>query len=143
MMNNSLYENLLLTGIVARLAVYPQPILRSFLLNTHMVFHPNVKSLYQVFVLCWIDVRLNMLNFDKTKIQSPRMLTFCLLIFCFTTLQLGKISETSKKLRIASAIFRFDVIGCLKSNSPWTPNVLDLTCIQFRATENVTALYLG
>ena len=50
MINNSLYENLHLTGIVARLAVYPQPILRSFLLNTHMVFHPSVKSLYQVSV---------------------------------------------------------------------------------------------
>jgi len=51
MINNSLYENLLLTGIVTRLACYPQPLLRSFLLNTQMVFHPSVRSLYQVFVL--------------------------------------------------------------------------------------------
>ena len=48
MISNSLYENLLLTGIVARMAAYPQPLLRSFLLNTNMVFHPSVKSLYQV-----------------------------------------------------------------------------------------------
>nr|CAB3244292.1 protein FAM160A1-like [Phallusia mammillata] len=48
MINNSLYENLLLTGIVTRLACYPQPLLRSFLLNTQMVFHPSVRSLYQV-----------------------------------------------------------------------------------------------
>ncbi|XP_076811105.1 FHF complex subunit HOOK-interacting protein 1B-like isoform X2 [Clavelina lepadiformis] len=48
MITNSLYENLLLTGIVTRLAAYPQPLLRSFLLNTHMVFHPSVRSLYQV-----------------------------------------------------------------------------------------------
>uniref|UniRef100_H2ZI70 FHF complex subunit HOOK-interacting protein C-terminal domain-containing protein n=1 Tax=Ciona savignyi TaxID=51511 RepID=H2ZI70_CIOSA len=48
MISNSLYENLLLTGIISRLASYPQPLLRSFLLNTQMVFHPSVRSLYQV-----------------------------------------------------------------------------------------------
>lgn len=48
MVGNSLYENLLLTGIVSRLACYVQPLLRSFLLNTQMVFHPSVRSLYQV-----------------------------------------------------------------------------------------------
>lgn len=48
MPNNSLYENLLLTGIISRLSCYPQPLLRSFLLNTHVVFHPSVRSLYQV-----------------------------------------------------------------------------------------------
>lgn len=48
MPNNSLFENLLLTGIISRLSCYPQPLLRSFLLNTHVVFHPTVRSLYQV-----------------------------------------------------------------------------------------------
>uniref|UniRef100_H3A7R9 FHF complex subunit HOOK-interacting protein 1B n=1 Tax=Latimeria chalumnae TaxID=7897 RepID=H3A7R9_LATCH len=48
MLQNSLYVNLLLTGIVAQLACYPQPLLRSFLLNTNMVFQPSVKSLIQV-----------------------------------------------------------------------------------------------
>lgn len=48
MMSNSLYVNFLLTGMVAQLACYPQPLLRSFLLNTNMVFQPSVKSLVQV-----------------------------------------------------------------------------------------------
>ncbi|XP_029457776.1 FTS and Hook-interacting protein [Rhinatrema bivittatum] len=48
MIQNSLYVNVLLTGIIAHLACYPQPLLRSFLLNTNMVFQPSVKSLIQV-----------------------------------------------------------------------------------------------
>eukprot|EP00062_Callorhinchus_milii_P018247 gi/632971512/ref/XP_007902208.1/ PREDICTED: protein FAM160A1 [Callorhinchus milii] len=48
MPENELHVNLLLTGIVAQLACYPQPLLRSFLLNTNMVFQPSVRSLYQV-----------------------------------------------------------------------------------------------
>ncbi|XP_046902424.1 FHF complex subunit HOOK interacting protein 1B isoform X2 [Hypomesus transpacificus] len=48
MLQNSLYVNILLTGILSQLACYPQPLLRSFLLNTNMVFQPSVKSLIQV-----------------------------------------------------------------------------------------------
>ncbi|KAM9857182.1 FHF complex subunit HOOK-interacting protein 1A [Aulostomus maculatus] len=48
MLSNSLHVNLLLTGILAQLAAYPQPLLRSFLLNTNLVFQPTVRSLYQV-----------------------------------------------------------------------------------------------
>lgn len=48
MLQNSLYVNILLTGILCQLACYPQPLLRSFLLNTNMVFQPSVKSLIQV-----------------------------------------------------------------------------------------------
>ncbi|XP_077435492.1 FHF complex subunit HOOK-interacting protein 1B isoform X2 [Vanacampus margaritifer] len=48
MPHNSLYVNILLTGTLAQLACYPQPLLRSFLLNTNMVFQPSVKSLIQV-----------------------------------------------------------------------------------------------
>uniref|UniRef100_A0A8C4QAK4 FHF complex subunit HOOK-interacting protein C-terminal domain-containing protein n=1 Tax=Eptatretus burgeri TaxID=7764 RepID=A0A8C4QAK4_EPTBU len=48
MLQNSLYVNLLLTGIIVQLASFPQPLLRSFLLNTTMVFQPSVKSLVQV-----------------------------------------------------------------------------------------------
>lgn len=48
MLENSLHVNLLLTGILAQLAAYPQPLLRSFLLNTNLVFQPSVRSLYQV-----------------------------------------------------------------------------------------------
>ncbi|XP_077197157.1 FHF complex subunit HOOK-interacting protein 1B [Paroedura picta] len=48
MLQNSLYVNFLLTGVLAQLACHPQPLLRSFLLNTNMVFQPSVKSLLQV-----------------------------------------------------------------------------------------------
>ncbi|KAI2660733.1 FHF complex subunit HOOK interacting protein 1B [Labeo rohita] len=48
MMQNSLYVNILLTGVVFQLACYPQPLLRSFLLNANMVFQPSVKSLIQM-----------------------------------------------------------------------------------------------
>lgn len=48
MLENSLHVNLLLTGIITQLAAYPQPLMRSFLLNTNMVFQPSVRSLYQV-----------------------------------------------------------------------------------------------
>ncbi|NWJ09041.1 F16A1 protein, partial [Crypturellus undulatus] len=48
MLENSLHVNLLLIGIITQLASYPQPLLRSFLLNTNMVFQPTVRSLYQV-----------------------------------------------------------------------------------------------
>ncbi|XP_042316181.1 FHF complex subunit HOOK interacting protein 1B [Sceloporus undulatus] len=48
MLQNSLYVNFLLTGLISQLACYPQPLLRSFLLNTNMVFQPSVKSLIQV-----------------------------------------------------------------------------------------------
>ncbi|PSN55373.1 hypothetical protein C0J52_01825 [Blattella germanica] len=37
MMSNSLYVNLHLTGLISRLAVYPQPLLHSFLLNHSLV----------------------------------------------------------------------------------------------------------
>ncbi|KAM4709633.1 FHF complex subunit HOOK-interacting protein 1A [Discoglossus pictus] len=48
MLENSLHVNLLLIGIITQLATYPQPLIRSFLLNTNMVFQPSVRSLYQV-----------------------------------------------------------------------------------------------
>lgn len=51
MLENSLHVNLLLIGIITQLASYPQPLLRSFLLNTNMVFQPSVRSLYQVRLL--------------------------------------------------------------------------------------------
>ena len=48
MPQNSFYVNLILTGVVSRLALYPQPLLRSFLLNYNMVLKPGVRSLFQV-----------------------------------------------------------------------------------------------
>ncbi|XP_041359783.1 FTS and Hook-interacting protein-like isoform X2 [Gigantopelta aegis] len=61
MIHNSLYMNLLLTGIIARLASYPQPLLRSFLLNHNLVFQPTVKSLVQVLS----SVRQKLDNYSK------------------------------------------------------------------------------
>lgn len=50
MPQNSFYVNLILTGVVSRLALYPQPLLRSFLLNYNMVLKPGVRSLFQVWI---------------------------------------------------------------------------------------------
>ncbi len=51
MLQNSLHVNLLLTGIIARLAQYSQPLLRSLLLNHSLVLETNVKSLFQVKII--------------------------------------------------------------------------------------------
>ena len=48
MMENSVYVNFLLTSLISRLACYPQPLLRSFLLNANLVIRPGVRSLAQV-----------------------------------------------------------------------------------------------
>ncbi|XP_071452422.1 FHIP family protein GJ17503-like isoform X2 [Hetaerina americana] len=48
MMFNNLYINLHLTGLISRLATYPQPLLHSFLLNHTLIFQPSIRSLFQV-----------------------------------------------------------------------------------------------
>ena len=48
MLSNGLYVNLHLTGLISRLALHPQPLLRSFLLNHSLVFQPSIRSLFQV-----------------------------------------------------------------------------------------------
>ncbi|XP_017786072.1 PREDICTED: UPF0518 protein AGAP011705 [Nicrophorus vespilloides] len=48
MLTNSLYINLHLTGLISRLAVYPQPLLRTYLLDHSLVLQPNVPSLFQI-----------------------------------------------------------------------------------------------
>ncbi|XP_075948383.1 FHF complex subunit HOOK-interacting protein 1A-like [Anarhichas minor] len=50
LLENSIAVNLLVTGILAQLASYPQPLLRSFLLRTDAHDHPNVRTLHQVLV---------------------------------------------------------------------------------------------
>ncbi|XP_066574560.1 FHF complex subunit HOOK-interacting protein 1A [Amia ocellicauda] len=71
MLENSLHVNLLLTGIVAQLAAYPQPLLRSFLLNTNMVFQPSVRSLYQVLASVKNQIEQN----ASTKKDFPELVT--------------------------------------------------------------------
>ncbi|XP_040886737.1 protein FAM160A1-like [Toxotes jaculatrix] len=51
LLENSIAVNLLVTGILAQLASYPQPLLRYFLLSTDTTQHqPNLRTLYQVLV---------------------------------------------------------------------------------------------
>ncbi|XP_072466253.1 FHF complex subunit HOOK-interacting protein 1B isoform X3 [Notamacropus eugenii] len=71
MLQNSLYVNFLLTGLVAQLACYPQPLLRSFLLNTNMVFQPSVKSLLQVLG----SVKNKIENFAASQEDFPALLS--------------------------------------------------------------------
>lgn len=47
-LSNSFYVNLHVTGLISRLAVYPQPLLRTYLLDDSLVLQPNVPSLFQV-----------------------------------------------------------------------------------------------
>ncbi|XP_003743024.1 UPF0518 protein GF15501 [Galendromus occidentalis] len=54
---NDVYTNLQLTSLVARLALYPQPLLRSFLLSQEIVFQPSIRSLYQI--LCTLRHKLD------------------------------------------------------------------------------------
>ncbi|TDG99517.1 hypothetical protein EPR50_G00194490 [Perca flavescens] len=50
LLENSIAVNLLVTGILAQLVSYPQPLLRSFLLSTDTHSQHNVRTLYQVLV---------------------------------------------------------------------------------------------
>ncbi|XP_077333156.1 FHF complex subunit HOOK-interacting protein 1A isoform X1 [Lithobates pipiens] len=70
MLENSLHVNLLLIGIVTQLATYPQPLIRSFLLNTNMVLQPSVRSLYQVLA----SVRHKIEQFAAAEQSFPLLL---------------------------------------------------------------------
>ncbi|KAK9751859.1 methyltransferase (DUF5917) [Popillia japonica] len=48
LLNNTFYVNLHLTGLISRLAVYSQPLLRTYLLDQSLVLQPNVPSLFQI-----------------------------------------------------------------------------------------------
>ncbi|XP_013877610.1 protein FAM160A1 isoform X2 [Austrofundulus limnaeus] len=50
LLENSIAVNLLVTGILAQLVSYPQPLLRSFLLGTDTSTQPSVPTLHQVLV---------------------------------------------------------------------------------------------
>ncbi|OCT97009.1 protein FAM160A1 [Xenopus laevis] len=70
MLENSLHVNLLLIGIITQLATYPQPLIRSFLLNTNIVFQPSVRSLYQVLA----SVKQKIEQFAATEQNFPVLL---------------------------------------------------------------------
>jgi len=70
MVQNPLYVNLQLTGLLSRLACFPQPLLKSLLLSNSLVFQPSIKSLVQVHFLliysvCVICIVLFVAYFDK------------------------------------------------------------------------------
>lgn len=47
-MSNSIYVNLHLTGLISRLAIYPQNLLRAYLLDHNLVLQPNIPSIFEV-----------------------------------------------------------------------------------------------
>ncbi|CAH1965271.1 unnamed protein product [Acanthoscelides obtectus] len=47
-LSNSFYVNLHLTGLISRLAAYPQPLLRAYLLDHSLILQPNVPSLFEI-----------------------------------------------------------------------------------------------
>ncbi|KAM3857467.1 LOW QUALITY PROTEIN: FHF complex subunit HOOK interacting protein 1Ab [Diretmus argenteus] len=71
LLENSISVNLLVTGILARLASYPQPLLRDFLLCTHTHYQPNTRTLYQVLV----SVRAQIERYVSSKPDYPALLT--------------------------------------------------------------------
>ncbi|CAL8378450.1 unnamed protein product [Boreogadus saida] len=68
LLDNSIAVNLLLTGILAQLASYPQPLLRSFLLNTHTL---STRTLYQVLS----SVRVQIENYMSDRPDYVSMVT--------------------------------------------------------------------
>ncbi|KAL1493126.1 hypothetical protein ABEB36_011247 [Hypothenemus hampei] len=47
-MSNSIYVNLHLTGLISRLAVYPQTLLRTYILDHSLVLQPNIPSIFEI-----------------------------------------------------------------------------------------------
>lgn len=47
-LSNSFYVNLHLTGLISKLASYPQPLLRAYLLDHSLVLQPTVPSIFEV-----------------------------------------------------------------------------------------------
>ena len=62
MLTNSLEVNLLITGLIARLAYYHQYLMRTFLLNSDLVLQPNVKSLPQILAQIKVKIETNSAN---------------------------------------------------------------------------------
>ncbi|XP_029931803.1 protein FAM160A1-like [Myripristis murdjan] len=71
LLENSIAVNLLVTGILAQLASYPQPLLKLFLLNTHTHYQPTVRTLYQVLV----SVRAQIERYVSARPDYPALLT--------------------------------------------------------------------
>ena len=64
---NDVFTNLQLTGLISRLAAYPQPLLRSFLLNPCLVFQ-NVKNLSTI--LSEISKKLDQMSTEINNFED-------------------------------------------------------------------------
>ncbi|XP_077285417.1 FHIP family protein GJ17503-like isoform X2 [Arctopsyche grandis] len=62
MLSNNVYVNLRLTGLLTRLATYPLPLLRSFLLCPWIVLQPTITSLYQILLSIKQEIDESVLN---------------------------------------------------------------------------------
>ncbi|XP_076581059.1 FHF complex subunit HOOK-interacting protein 1A-like isoform X1 [Chaetodon auriga] len=71
LLENSIAVNLLVTGILAQLVSYPQPLLRSFLLSTETHNQPNVRTLHQVLV----SVHAQIERYMTTRPDYPALVT--------------------------------------------------------------------
>ncbi|XP_054457410.1 FHF complex subunit HOOK interacting protein 1A-like [Anoplopoma fimbria] len=71
LLENSIAVNLLVTGILAQLASYPQPLLRSFLLRDDTHEQPNVRTLHQVLV----SVRAQIERYVAARPDFPALVT--------------------------------------------------------------------
>ncbi|XP_060922496.1 FHF complex subunit HOOK-interacting protein 1A-like [Limanda limanda] len=71
-LENSIAVNLLVTGILAQLASYPQPLLRGFMLSTDTTHtQPNVRTLYQVLV----SVHAQVERYVAARADYPALVT--------------------------------------------------------------------
>uniref|UniRef100_A0A673X7F1 FHF complex subunit HOOK interacting protein 1A n=1 Tax=Salmo trutta TaxID=8032 RepID=A0A673X7F1_SALTR len=122
MLDNSLHVNLLLTGILAQLAAYPQPLLQSFLLNTNMVFQPSVRSLYQVLA----SLKNQIEQQASTKKDFPELITsaqHCLLA-----------RESSLKGQDSRECSPLEAGRMMKSSPPPQPKTISLARTEVFAT---------
>ncbi|XP_032439559.1 protein FAM160A1-like [Xiphophorus hellerii] len=71
LLENSIAVNLLVTGILAQLASYPQPLLRSFLLSTETHDQHSVRTLYQVLV----SVHAQIERYVENRPEYPALVT--------------------------------------------------------------------
>ncbi|KRZ78720.1 Uncharacterized protein T10_6117 [Trichinella papuae] len=74
MLDNSLFENLLLTGVLSRLACYPQPLITSLLLSTWSMFQPSTPSLSQILSELSTDLQARLCSVEHltTRLQYAR-----------------------------------------------------------------------
>uniref|UniRef100_A0A8D8VMM9 UPF0518 protein v1g243165 n=2 Tax=Cacopsylla melanoneura TaxID=428564 RepID=A0A8D8VMM9_9HEMI len=75
--SQDLSTNLLVTSIISRLAIYPQPLIHSLLLDHSLVFQPSIRSLFQI--LSSLKTKLesqlrNEKNLPKLRKEAERLL---------------------------------------------------------------------